>query len=634
MCGIAGYINRSGPKDPAWLEQTAAAMADSVAHRGPDDAGIWADQDNGIAFGHRRLSIIDLSQEGHQPKASASGRFVICYNGEIYNFRDLRGALEKEGVAFRGGSDTEVLLEAVERWGLEKTLKKTNGMFAFALWDAQERTLSLARDRLGKKPLYYGWSDDGFAFASELKAFRALETFKPAVNRQAAALFMRYNYVPAPFCIYEDVFKLPAASYLTMPLDWWRSRHDLDAVEGHVKSYWPLEQIMAQAQDHPFADEDEALSFFDELLTDATALRMVADVPLGAFLSGGIDSSLIAALMQKQATRPVKTYSIGFHEASYNEAVHAKDVAAHLGTDHTEFYVTGQDALDVVPQLPDLYDEPFADSSQIPTYLLCRLARQHVTVALSGDGGDETFYGYNRYLIGYKTHRAVSKVPRPLRSLMAGMLNSSPLVAQRKYNVLARVLDAANDRAFYRAIVSCWDAPEAMVRGEIAGGPDSFCSAVPLGGFDTLMQYADIKGYLADDILVKVDRASMAAGLEARAPLLDYRIAENMWRLPYSMKYGNGRGKVILRRLLTRYLPADMFARPKQGFSIPVAEWLRGPLNEWAEDLLSDEAIKQAGLLDSAAIRKEWQAFLRGRDRNIYGLWGALMLQAWQRRWG
>lgn len=614
MCGIAGLIDT---KNPAGLEDRARAMADAIRHRGPDDGGVWADTAAGVAFSHRRLSIVDLSPEGHQPMMSADGRYVIVFNGEIYNFAEMRAELERSGTAFRGRSDTEVLLAALEAWGLETALRRANGMFAFALWDKVERTLTLARDRIGKKPLYFGRAGAAFAFSSELKAFRALPGFAVDLNRNAVALLCRYNYIPAPHSIYKGVYKLPAASCLTV------SGAD-GATPDMARVYWRLEDHVAAGQKNRFAGEAEALSFFDDLLTDATGIRMMADVPLGAFLSGGIDSSLIAALMQKQAKGPVRTYSIGFHEDAYNEAAHAKKIAAHLGTDHTEFYVSARDALDIIPSLPAIYDEPFADSSQIPTYLLCRLARRHVTVALSGDGGDEAFYGYGRYALAEKAYPVLSALPGGAAALL-GVL---PLPDTRKIRVLSRLLRAKSPADFYRETVSYWAKPGDMVIG--ADFSDDAAFHDPGASFRTLMQYCDMKTYLPDDILVKVDRASMAVALEARAPLLDHRVLEAVWRLPENCKMRGGKGKPVLRTLLSRYVPEALYDRPKQGFGIPVAAWLRGPLKDWAEDLLAERRLRDEGLFDLAPIRAAWERHKSGAGDWSYELWGILMVQAWR----
>ena len=643
MCGLTGIFD---PRSSAPLAKNLRAMTDRLVHRGPDADGVWTDDAAGIALGHRRLSIIDLSPAGAQPMTSACGRYVIVYNGEVYNAEDIRGELVEAGNApnYRGHSDTEVMLAAFSRWGVRATMDKLIGMFAFALWDREERCLVLARDRLGIKPLY--WGEDGglFLFASELKSFHAHPGFRPEIDRAALAAYMRYNYVPAPASIYKDVFKLEPGCLLFKRA----------GQPARVERYWDLRRIAHDGQSAPrdLSDRD-AVDETDALIGDAVKRRMVADVPLGAFLSGGIDSSTVAALMQAQSDVPVKTFSIGFDADGYDEAPHAAAVARHLGTDHTELYVDPGQALDVIPRLPDFYDEPFADSSQIPTYLVSALTRQHVTVALSGDGGDEVFAGYTRYAWGDLLRRRTGRIPRPLRAGTARMLHCLSEdswdrllkhlpVARRlshpgqKVHKLADVLAQPDDMALFRRLITAWRDPAAVVPGAAEtptlAWDDSVREDVPK--FMERMQLLDSLMYLPDDILTKVDRASMAVSLEARVPLLDHRVVEFAWSLPRHMRVRDGQGKWILRRVLDRYVPPALTERPKMGFGIPVDRWIKGPLRDWAEDLLSPTALAEGGLLDPAPIRHAWDEHLSGTRNRTTELWSVLMFQAWRRRWG
>ncbi|AKR57780.1 asparagine synthase [Devosia sp. H5989] len=641
MCGIAGFFDRRSAS-PDSMRQTLKAMTDRLVHRGPDDEGQWVDAESGIALGHRRLSIVDLSPAGHQPMVSASGRYVIVYNGEIYNFQDMRVELERKGATFRGHSDTEVVLAAIEEWGLAETARRLIGMFAFALWDRADRNLTLVRDQVGIKPLYWAQDDDVFLFGSELKALRAYPGWTPSIDRDSVAAYMRHGYVPAPFTIWRDTHKLLPGTMLVL-----RNGKDPETVR-----YWGLDNALEAANRNPFNGSDaEAIVALDDLLRDAVKRQMVADVSLGAFLSGGIDSSTVVALMQAQSDRPVRTFSIGFHEDGYDEAKHAKSVARHLGTDHTELYVTSADAQAVVPHLTEWYDEPFADSSQIPTYLVSRLARQHVTVSLSGDGGDESFGGYNRYFYATKiwqqTHRvpswamalagnAIQTVPAKAWDVMGHLIPPSrrPSRFGHKMHKLAGTFlsdDGNGQDALYRGLISQWHEPDNLVPGarEHKGMLWDETVAERIPDFFNRMQYFDTLTYLPDDILTKVDRASMAVSLESRVPLLDHRVIEFALRLPMRMKYRNGQGKWLLQQVLKRYVPEEITNRPKMGFGVPIDHWLRNELSEWAGDLLSPQAIARHGLLDPEQVTSAWTTHLSGQANLQYPLWTVLMLQDW-----
>jgi len=649
MCGVIGFIRTDFPKPHAVdAKRQLALMADAVVHRGPDDFGYWGDERDGIWLGHRRLSILDLSPAGHQPMTSACGRYVVVFNGEIYNWASIRAELEQSGHApvWRGHSDTEVLLAGIVAWGLAATLRRARGMFAIAVWDRQERMLSIARDRIGEKPLYYGQVGDAFVFASELKSLRAIPGAEFQTDRGSLALMLRYGYVPAPLSIYRNIFKLPPGTLLRV-----NARGEF----GEPETWWSFAETAQQcvAGRSPMSDA-AALDALDEVLGSAIGEQMVADVPLGALLSGGLDSSMVVALMQARSTKPVRTFTIGFAEGSYDEAAHAKVVAAHLGTEHTELYVSPDQARAIIPRLADMYDEPFADSSQIPTALVCALTRQHVTVCLSGDAGDELFGGYNRYFWATSLWRRFGKVPLGMRrgaagifsSISAGTWNSafgalSWAMPGRlrvsnpgdKLHKLAEVMAAESEEALYRELVSQW-------RGDLPmHSPNEPRTLVAdptrwprMPSYAERMMAVDTLSYLPDDILVKVDRAAMAASLETRVPFLDERVISFAWGLPFEQKVRNGQGKWLLRQLLYRYVPQSMVDRPKQGFGVPIEHWLRGPLRDWAEDLLSPEQLASDGLLDPAPIREMWEKHLSGRNVQ-YALWNVLMYQAWRRRW-
>lgn len=666
MCGLSGFFMPAGLAANAG--GVARRMADAITHRGPDDAGVWVDEAAGIALAHRRLSILDLSPAGHQPMASSSGRYVIAFNGEIYNHLDLRAELAKVGSDetprsqspggaarfWRGHSDTETLLAAFEAWGIEATLKKCVGMFALALWDRETRTLTLARDRLGEKPLYYGWQGEAFLFGSELKALRVHPAFRGEIDRDVLALYLRHNYVPAPYSIYRGIAKLPPGSWLTLAADTPVGAPQADLLRGvlPVPSFYWRARDAAEAGVRGNLNDATAINELDTLLRQAIGGQMVADVPLGAFLSGGIDSSTVVALMQAQSTRPVQTFTIGFHEAGYNEAEHAHAVAAHLGTEHTELYVTAEQVMAVIPRLPSLYDEPFADSSQIPTFLVSELARRHVTVSLSGDGGDELFGGYNRYLWASRIWRSLGWAPRPLRAALAGVLTSLPPAAwnsvfsglsvflpQRwrhanpgdKLHKLAGILAVRSPEEIYLALVSHWQQPASVVIGAtepatVLTDPKQWAD-VP--DFESRMMYLDQMTYLPGDILTKVDRAAMGVSLETRVPLIDHRVMEFAWQLPLSMKIRDGQTKWLLRQVLYRHVPRELIERPKMGFGIPLDTWLRGPLRDWAEALLDEARLRQEGYFHPAPIRQKWAEHLSGQRNWAYHLWDVLMFQAW-----
>lgn len=607
-------------------------MATTLLHRGPDDAGTWADSAAGVALGHRRLAIIDLSPAGHQPMVSASGRYVLVYNGEIYNHFDVRAQLEAGGAtpAWRGHSDTETLLVAIDHWGLEAALQKSAGMFALALWDRQERALTLARDRMGEKPLYYGWQGDTLLFGSELKALRAHPAFAAEVDRSVLALYLQRGFVPAPHSIYADISKLgPGTSVTFGPAERAGDRP-------REYAYWSLDDAVAAGRSNPFVGSaPEAADELERLLGAAVGLQSVADVPLGAFLSGGIDSTTVVALMQKDRATPVKTFTIGFHEAGFNEAEHAKAVAKHLGTQHTELYVTAREAMEVIPDLPAIYDEPFGDSSAIPTALVSRLAREHVTVSLSGDGGDELFCGYTRYERAQRAWRKFRATPGPLREPVARALDLVALGGGatrlgRKGAHLGRHLRARTFEQCYALQMQQRYDTATLVRGaERTLRPGARLPDM-LADDPDLMLYLDARIYLPDDILTKVDRAAMAISLETRVPMLDHRVVEFAWRLPQAMKVRDGHSKWLLKQVLHRHVPPALMDRPKSGFGVPVREWIRGPLREWAEDLLSAERLRRDGFFNVGRVRKQWQAHLRAPVDGDETLWQLLAFQAWR----
>lgn len=645
MCGITGFWQQSNAD-----KQVAKHMASRIKSRGPDDFGIWHSKAAGIALGHRRLSIIDLSSAGHQPMESDCGRYVVVFNGEIYNHRYLRTEVDNVSEHnWRGHSDTETLLACIACWGVQATLEKLVGMFAFALWDKKREDLTLARDRMGEKPLYWGWSNDIFLFGSELKAVTAHPGFRNKVDRNALTLLLRHCYIPAPYSIYEDIQKLLPGHFVSIPL---RGNIQQSKAAKPI-AYWSLNHVVEEGINDPLdVDDESAIDLLEQTLSESISGQMLADVPLGAFLSGGIDSSTIAALMQKQSREPIKTFTIGFSEGGYNEAEHASLVAKHLGTDHTELYVSAADALNIIPNLSNVYCEPFADSSQIPTFLVSQMARRHVTVALSGDGGDELFGGYNRYMAAQKVWAPSQKMPLFIRKAAAGSLRAlSPATWDKLFDVarpalpqkfrisipgekarkLADVLSLESSHDFYRALTSHWSAPESLVKN--SREPETFLTNPEKWPITDCLEHAmmamDAKTYMADDILVKVDRAAMANSLETRVPMLDHRVVELAWRLPLTYKIRDGQGKWILRQVLYRHVPKKLIERPKMGFGVPLDSWLRGPLKEWAEALLNTERLEREGFFYSAPIRKMWDEHLKGTNNWQYHLWNVLMFQAW-----
>ncbi len=639
MCGFVGFIGQSGAN--ATHAETVGNMADAIRHRGPDDRGVWSDPDAGIALGHRRLSIVDLSPAGRQPMVSQSGRFVIAFNGEVYNHKDIRRDLETSGKAptWRGHSDTEVMLATIETLGIAAALEKFVGMFAFALWDRQKRRLILARDRIGEKPLYWGVNNGVLLFGSDLAALKLHPLWQGEINRDALALMLRFNNIPAPFTIYKEIHKVQPGKILEFPRN---------SFVPQATDYWDASTILSASVDQPFCGSpQDAIAETERLLSQSLAGQMIADVPLGAFLSGGIDSSLVVALMQAANTRPVRTFSIGFEEAAFNEAPYAKAVANHLGTDHTEFYVSTADALATVPRIAKVYSEPFADSSQIPTMLVSELARRHVTVALSGDGGDELFSGYNRYAIADRTWKWLRHIPLSVRRVIAYRIATtspqswdrftgmtylpSKLKVQRLGDKLIKAASVAGQASLddvYQTLISHWQSPNEIV---IGGHDDVYSTSAKRTDVNLVrhMMQQDLTRYLPDDILVKVDRASMAVGLEARVPMLDHRLVEFSGTLPMGILRRDGKTKWPLRQVLDRYVPGHLINRPKMGFGVPIDSWLRGPLKDWAEALLDESRLKREGFFHPAPIRQAWEDHLSGNRNVQYPIWVILMFGSW-----
>ncbi|MBN2713529.1 MAG: asparagine synthase (glutamine-hydrolyzing) [Planctomycetes bacterium] len=649
MCGIAGLLARDGATD---YHNVARSMAEAITHRGPDESGVWGDADAGVFLSHRRLSILELSPAGSQPMTSPSGRYTMVFNGEIYNFSDLRKELEAAGsTEWRGHSDTEVMLFAFEKWGIEASLEKFTGMFAFAVWDNRERELYLVRDRIGEKPLYYSIHNSRLIFASELKSLHACSFWQPEIDRNSLSLYARHTYVPAPWTIFRDVFKLEPGTVL-------RARFDGNGMAHEIKPYWNAREAVERRLAEPFAGSDaEALDKLESMLRGIIGRQMVADVPVGAFLSGGIDSSLIVALMQSMHGMPVKTFTIGFTDDAYNEANHARNVADHLGTDHTEIYVSPEDSLSVVPRLADIYDEPFADSSQVPTFLVSQITRRNVTVSLSGDAGDELFCGYTRYMWLNNIWSFTRKFPRFMRPALSGALGIfSPWTWDRlfsffgpvlpasakqthpgdKLHKLSEVLTAETPEEMYHRLISVWNRPSELVLGgtePLTAVTDSARWA-KVDSITERMMFIDLISYLPGDILVKVDRAAMANSLETRIPFLDHHLCEFAWSLPMSMKMRNGKSKWLLRKLLYKYVPEEIIERPKMGFASPIGEWLRGPLREWAGDLLAPERLRREGYFNAEVVARKWKEHLSGKRGWQAYLWTVLMFQQWRERWG
>jgi len=651
MCGIAGMLEPAASTTADELRSAASSMAAALEHRGPDDAGTWVDESAGVALAHRRLEVVGRGPQGRQPMRSASGRWVLSYNGELYNAPPLRDRLTGEGVAFRGSSDTEVLVAGLDHWGLAGTLERIEGMFAFAAWDRRTRRLNLARDRFGEKPLFYGWVGARFVFASELKAFHALVGFDAEVDRDAVAQYLRLSCVPAPACIYRGLAKLAPGTLVTL---------DAALPSGTLpepEAFWSAEQAIDEACGRPpLHDDREATELLEVTLSESVGARMLADVPVGALLSGGIDSSLVVALMQRHAGRPVRTFTVAFVDQAFDESAAAAAVAAHLGTDHTTVDMHHRDVLDIIPRVPEVWDEPFSDSSQLPTLLVSEVARRAVTVALSGDGGDELFAGYNRHAWLARLWRRAEPVPHPLRRAVGGGMRRLPPGAvdavaamlpsrwqvrlpSTKVEKLGRVLEADSPHDAYEMLRSHWADPAAVVLGASrrrTAPPWDRNGTTPSWKTDDLLDgllRSDLMTYLPDDVLTKVDRAAMAVSLETRAPFLDRGVLEVAWRLPPGSKLRNGTSKWILRQVLHRHVPVSLVDRPKMGFGVPMASWLRGPLRPWAEDLLSPAALARHGLLDPEPVRRAWNLHITHRRDLADELWDVLVLQAWMERW-
>ena len=643
MCGITGFWQLNNTSS-SLLKKIATKMAAKIVHRGPDDSGVWVDPSIGLALAHRRLSILDLSKAGHQPMISSTGRYVIVFNGEIYNHLEIRKELVD--ILWNGHSDTETLLAGFEAWGIEETLKKTVGMFAIALWDQKKKILTIARDRMGEKPLYYGCQNDTFMFSSELKAMKAHPDFIGEIDRDVLCLYLRHSYIPAPFSIYKGIKKLPQGTYIQFHI----KENKVTSCTAKPIEYWSMFEVMQKGLGDPFLGaESEAVKMLEEQLKKSIKLQMISDVPLGAFLSGGVDSSLIVALMQTQSAKPIKTFSIGFNESSYDEAIYAKLVAAHLGTEHAETYVSWKDAIAVIPKLASMYDEPFADSSQIPTYLVSKIARKHVTVSLSGDAGDELFCGYNRYIMVDKWN-SIQKLPFELRRIFGYLIKILPPrmwekvfqyvtifkkfpsnMGEKLEKFSGQLINVKNNDSIYYNLVSKILNPERLVLGATEQ-----TSWLTDSGFENTVQdakahmmFLDSMTYLPDDIMVKVDRAAMANSLETRVPFLDHRVVELAASMPMGLKLNQGKTKWILRQILYKYVPKKLIERPKAGFAIPVGNWIREDLRNWAESLLNEDRIKNEGFFDAKYIQNIWQEHLSGKRNWTEILWSILMFQEW-----
>jgi len=658
MCGISGVLS-DREKNSLDIKSTAAIMSNILSHRGPDDSGLWVNPEKTCAMSHSRLAIIDLSSAGHQPMKSQCGRYTIVFNGEIYNHHDLKFELEKRKLShfvWKGHSDTEIFLEAIRVWGLKKALQKSNGMFAIALWDHKKKRLSLARDRLGEKPLYFGWINQNFAFASELKAFHAFREFSNQIDENALNLFLQYSYVPAPYSIYKDIYKLEPGTILSLSTDDSQSAlNQLPVAPLHhrsidIEKYWALDSIAAEGQSNLILDEDYAVAELERMLTDSIKLQSISDVPIGAFLSGGTDSSLIAALMTKNHANPINTFSIGFNESSFNEAVYAKEVAHYLGTNHHELYVSDNEARDVIPLLSSIYSEPFADSSQIPTFLVSKLAKSSVTVALTGDAGDELFGGYNRYSLGSKLWKNFYFLPFKIRKVLGASLEHIPphkldqflqalpwfkginLLGDKVHKFSRAMQNSHTLDEIYKSLTMDNTLLKNSLKDEenLPSLINRYPAISQLTDPEHRMMAWDTLSYLTDDILCKVDRASMSVSLETRVPMLDYRLVEFAWKLPLNMKIRNGQNKWILKELLYQHVPKKIIDRPKAGFSIPLDQWLRGPLRDWSEDLLNEKKLKSHANIDSALVISGWKQHLSGSKDLSKSLWNILMFLSWQ----
>lgn len=636
MCGLAGFLHSH--YNIEYSTAIIAGMIEGIKHRGPDNASIWLNQEDSIVFGHCRLAITDLSASGQQPMHSANERYVIIYNGEIYNFRELKKQLQAKHYLFAGNSDTEVILSLTMEYGIEEALKRMSGMFAFALWDKKEKLLHLARDRIGEKPLYYGLINGSFVFGSELKAICLYPGFQRKIDPKNLALFLQYGYIPAPYSIYEAIYKLTPGTFLSISPATFPSLPS-------PKAYWSATQVLHDSLTSPLRlTDEEAIAQTDALLNELVKNCMISEVPIGAFLSGGIDSSLVAALMQANSGTAIKTFTIGFSEQGYNEASYAKTIANYLKTDHTEIYIDSSQSLEIIAKLPHIYDEPFADSSAIPTFLISHFSKQQVSVCLSGDGGDELFGGYNRYLLGKRLWRNIGWLPYPLRlGLQKCLFAMSPKAYQQlfkftrlattghKLHQLATLLEAKTTEQFYHRLISQWPNANQLLRMAVSELPPTKVSLYQLDALDLIeqMMITDTLSYLPDNIMVKVDRAGMAVSLENRSPYLNHQLIEFLWKLPLNMKIRHRKSKWLLRQVLNKYIPAELFDRPKMGFSVPLAQWLRGPLREWAQSLLNKNRLEEQGFLRTEPILQKWQEHLSGKRNWQYQLWTVLMLQAW-----